>query len=197
MPEASELETHASFLSAFLRAPISTGAIAPSSRGLARRMVEDLDLESARTVVEVGPGTGSFTGSILAASPRARVLAVEINGDFATRLRTRFPRLHVVHDSVEQLPRHLADSGLGPADVVLCGLPWAILDTDTQRRLLDGICRSLGPGGRFATFGYVHCTVLPWSRHFRRLLRAEFSSVRTSQVVWKNLPPAFVYRCRR
>lgn len=74
----------ADFLTAFLRAPFSTGAIAPSSCALAPQMIAGVDLARARTVVEVGPGTGAFTGAILqACGEDTLVMAVELNGDFA------------------------------------------------------------------------------------------------------------------
>jgi phosphatidylethanolamine/phosphatidyl-N-methylethanolamine N-methyltransferase len=189
---------HADFLGAFLRAPLATGAIAPSSRVLARRMIEDLDLAGARTVLEAGPGTGAFTEAILQACGKdTRVVAVELNADFAARLAARHPDLHVVHDSVEHLPQHLAGLGAPAADVVVCGLPWAILRPAVQRPLVRGIARGLRDGGVFVTFGYVHCAVLPWNRHFHRLLENGFVGLRASRIVWRNLPPAIVYRWRK
>jgi phospholipid N-methyltransferase len=189
---------HADLLGAFLRDPVATGAIAPSSRLLARRMVEGLDLAAARTVVEAGPGTGAFTGTILEATgDDACVVAVEVNGRLAARLEARFPGLHVVHDSVEHLPRHLAALGRPQADAVLCGLPWAVFGPKAQERLLEGIRRGLRQGGVFVTFGYVHCALLPWTRHFHRLLARDFVDLTASPVVWRNLPPAIVYRCRK
>lgn len=189
---------HAEFLAAFARDPFATGAIAPSSRALAERMVENLELGTARTVVEVGAGTGAFTGAILAAcAPDALVVAVELNPVFVAHLERRYPRVRAVHASVERLPEVLSRRGLPQADVVVCGLPWAILDASTQGRLLSGIAGGLREGGGFATFGYVHCGLLPGSRRFRRLLDQDFIAFEASPVVWLNLPPAIVYRCRR
>jgi phospholipid N-methyltransferase len=125
------------------------------------------------------------------------VVAVERNGAFAARLRERHPGLHVLHASVEHLPRLLGALGRDKADVVLCGLPWAVLDAGTQRLLLRGISQSLHSGGHFVTFGYAHCAVLPGSRRFHRLVAADFTEVGRSPVVWNNLPPAIVYRWRR
>ena len=193
-----DLGEHAEFLAAFARAPFATGAIAPSSRALADRMIERLELGTARTVVDAGAGTGAFTGAILeACAPNAAVVAVELNAAFAARLERRYPRVEVVHDSVERLPDILARLGRPKADVIVCGLPWAILDAATQSRLLAGIAGALKDGGHFATFGYVHCGALPGCRRFRRLLDQEFVAFETSPVVWLNLPPAVVYRCRR
>jgi ubiquinone/menaquinone biosynthesis C-methylase UbiE len=66
-----------------------------------------------------------------------------------------------------------------------------------QEKFLTEMMRVLKPGGRFATFSYVHAVALPPARRFARLLPAYFRSISKSPVVWFNLPPAFVYRCRR
>jgi phospholipid N-methyltransferase len=161
-------------------------------------MLDGLDLARAHTVVEAGPGTGAFTGAILeACGEHTWVLAVELNADFAARLEGRYPRLHVVRDSVEHLPTHLAASGRPLADVVLSGLPWALMSPEKQRLLLRGISDGLRVGGVFVTFGYVHCSVLPRSRSFHRLTQESFTDFRASRAVWQNLPPAIVYRWRK
>jgi len=186
------------FLSAFLRSPLSIGAIAPSSRWLAARMVEGMDLETAETVVELGPGTGAFTGAILEhLGPESRYMAVELNEEFARRLRAARPDLHVVHDSAERLAEHLAAAGRAHADSIICGLPWASFPKQLQERIMSSTMQSLRSGGRFATFAYVHAAWLPTARRFRRFLEAHFTEVRTTPVVWRNLPPAFVYRCTK
>ena len=55
----------------------------------------------------------------------------------------------------------------------------------------------LRPGGQFVTFAYHAGTLLPAGRRFKKLLPRYFSSVEKSPTVWRNAPPAFVYRCRR
>jgi phosphatidylethanolamine/phosphatidyl-N-methylethanolamine N-methyltransferase len=55
----------------------------------------------------------------------------------------------------------------------------------------------LKPGGRFITFGYLQSLVLPAGRNLAVLLPTYFTSVSKSSVVWQNIPPAFVYCCRR
>jgi phosphatidylethanolamine/phosphatidyl-N-methylethanolamine N-methyltransferase len=39
--------------------------------------------------------------------------------------------------------------------------------------------------------------LLPAGGRFFKLLKKNFSEVKKSPVVWKNVPPAFVYRCIR
>jgi phosphatidylethanolamine/phosphatidyl-N-methylethanolamine N-methyltransferase len=189
---------HLRFLWTFLRSPVATGAVAPSSPGLARRMVEEAGIETAETVVELGPGTGPFTRAILdRIGPRTFFLAMELNPEFAAGLSQRFPGLTVVNDSAERLPDHLKAHGRAAADTILCGLPWAGFSRDHQERLMGAVVDSLRPGGRFATFAYIHACWLPPGRRLRRLLRSRFSHVERSRIVWRNLPPAFVYRCRK
>ncbi|MBI2931478.1 MAG: methyltransferase domain-containing protein [Planctomycetes bacterium] len=194
----ASLTERARFLFHFFRHPIATGAVLPSSRYLAESMVEDMNLTQAETVVEVGPGTGAFTGAILdRVGPRTFVIAVELNPAFAAHLRTKYPALHVINGSAENLRRELMDRGRTSADCVLCSLPWAGFPEDLQHRILDAIVETLRPGGAFATFAYVHAAWFPAARRFRQILEGRFRSVVSSPVVWRNVPPALVYRCER
>src|SRR5436190_19766759 len=72
------------FLREFIANPITTGSITPSSRHLARTIVEGLDLRDAETVLEYGPGTGVFTEFVLRElKPGAKFAAIELNPHFA------------------------------------------------------------------------------------------------------------------
>jgi len=186
------------FLAAFVRRPFDTGSITPSSTQLAAAMVEDMGIPEADTVIELGPGTGVFTDVIhRQLKPGARLLCFEINCDMAARLKERFPGVHVVNDSIESLSHHLEAEGHHGVDAAISGLPWAAFSPERQERLLDATVEPLRPGGRFATFAYSHAAWMPQARRFRELLDSRFSRVETSRVVWRNVPPAFVYRCRK
>jgi phospholipid N-methyltransferase len=190
------LHEHVFFLEKFLRKPITTGAVAPSSVYLAERITSGMGLEEANTVVELGPGTGAFTGAIVRRSkPGARLVAVELDPNFARRVQERFPEVNVLNIHAEDLPKHLGDTPC--VDSIVSGLPWAAFDADLQSRILRSVCAVLRPGGRFATFAYAHAAWLPPGQRFRKLLDASFSRVELTPVVWKNLPPAFVYRCQK
>lgn len=197
-PPPPRLGEWAHFLAQFVRHPIRTGAVAPSSRFLAARMIDDMRLGEARTVVELGPGTGSFTRAIESAlGGEALFLAVELNPTLAQSLSRRFSRTVVIHDSAERLVELLAGLDRTHADAILCGLPWASFHPALQERLMAAISASLVPGGRFATFQYIHASWFPTARRFRKLLERHFSDVRTTRVVWRNIPPAFVFRCTK
>lgn len=174
----------------FLRHPGRTGAIAASSRRLAAAMVAGIGVERADHVVELGPGTGVFTRAVLAQLKwGARLTAIELNPRLAGDLARRFASVDVVTGSAEELTRHVQK-----ADVVVSGLPWALFPAERQDRILDQISEILPPGGRFATFAYLHAAWLPAARRFEAALGRRFGFAGRSQVVWGNLPPAFVHR---
>lgn len=129
--------------------------------------------------------------------PRARLVVVEINRELARRLRNRLKGVDVIRGSVENLPKFLADRGVRRADAVVSSLPWTTFPPALQDRLLRAILKSLRPGGWFSTYVYVHSVWMPGARRFRRALGRVFRRVRRSPIVFRNIPPAFVYRCER
>jgi phospholipid N-methyltransferase len=192
------IREHILFVHQFIKQPVITGAIAPSSQWLAELMTEDMRLHEADTIVELGAGTGSFTRAITRkANPKAVVLAIEANRGLAERLRTQFSRVVIVNDSAERLPSHLAAVDRVSADCIICGLPWAGFSREHQERLMTGVTRAMRPGARFATFAYPNAAWLPPGRRLRALLHSSFRKVTTTRTEWRNMPPAFVYRCEK
>jgi phosphatidylethanolamine/phosphatidyl-N-methylethanolamine N-methyltransferase len=184
------------FLRMFLAEPNAVGAIAPSSSSLAAEIVRQAGVARSETIVELGGGTGSFTKAITDVAPReAMIISIEINPTFARLLSSRFGGVHVITDSAERIGHYLLAAARTSADCVVSGLPWAAFDDDLQSRLLAAISRVLVAGGIFATFAYVHASWLPAARRFRDRLHETFATVETTPIIWRNLPPAFVYRC--
>ncbi|PYS41796.1 MAG: ribosomal RNA adenine dimethylase domain-containing protein [Acidobacteria bacterium] len=161
-------------------------------------MIEDLRLGAAEAVLEYGPGTGVFTDFILRElKPDAKFAAIEVNPQFAAAFKARYPGVRLFQDTAANARDICNYAGMRSVDCIVSGLPWAALSKSTQVKCLDEMMHVLKPGGRFVTFAYVHGLALPAARTFASLLPNYFTSVSRSPVVWLNLPPAFVYRCRR
>jgi phospholipid N-methyltransferase len=177
---------------------VQTGAIGPSSAALARRIVEWIDFESARVVIELGPGTGAVTSHILERlKPGTKFFAVERNPAMVEALRARFPDITVHEASVAALPALCAQEGIEVADAMICGLPWAAFGEALQAELLSALLGCMRPHGQFVTFAYLQGLMLPSGRRFAQTLQGKFTEVGRSQTVWRNMPPALVYQCRR
>jgi phosphatidylethanolamine/phosphatidyl-N-methylethanolamine N-methyltransferase len=186
------------FLRQFVQSPRTVGAVLPSSGELAGAMLAPIDFAAARTIVEFGPGTGAFTREIAARlAPGCRYLGIELNETFVRELAAEFPRLTFVQGSVVDLDQILSAHGTSQIDAIVCGLPWATLPISLQDTVFGAIDRALVPGGAFMTFGYLQSLILPGAWALRRRLRQNFAEVGHSSVVWRNVPPAFAYICRK
>ncbi|MEV0587535.1 methyltransferase domain-containing protein [Nonomuraea sp. NPDC050310] len=186
------------FFGEFVRSPGTIGALAPSSPRLADAVCKPVPERGEPVVVELGPGTGSFTAEIQRRlGGRGHHLAVELNERLATRLASRFPGVDLVCGDAADLPKVLAERGFGHADVIVSGLPWAAFPTTVQEKLMDAVTAALTPGGAFTTFSYIHAIPLPSARRFRVLLGNRFEEVVAGRTVWGNPPPAFVFHARR
>ena len=88
------LREHLTFFRQFRQRFETTGAIAPSSRFLARaitRYLRQRTTDQPVRVLEIGPGTGAFTNSIVKhLQVGDRFDLVELNESFADHLRSRF-----------------------------------------------------------------------------------------------------------
>jgi phosphatidylethanolamine/phosphatidyl-N-methylethanolamine N-methyltransferase len=186
------------FLAAALRNPGQFGAVAPSSPSLAAVIASVVPTAGAPIVVELGPGTGAMTTAIEARlASDARHVAIELDPRMVGFLRQAHPGLEVVEGDAVKLHALLAERGIEQADAVVSGLPWALFDEATQVSILAQVASVIGPDGVFATFAYRHGMALAAARRFRRTLHATFGEVVLTPTVWRNMPPAFVYVCRR
>jgi phospholipid N-methyltransferase len=182
------------FLKEFIASPTAVGAIAPSSAGLARTIVEAAELDTASVVIEFGPGTGVFTERIVeSVSADCVFFALEVNERLAETTRRRCPGTKVFHDTASNATKYLQAMGVSHCDRIVSGLPWAAFPRSLQRELLDTVRDILKPGGLFVTFAYLQGLLLPAGLRFRRILSERFAKVTTTRIVWRNLPPAFVY----
>lgn len=175
-----------------------TGAISASSRHLGEKFIDFSDLSEAASVVELGSGTGVLTKQIqenLGAG--AEFFAMEINPAFVRETQKRCPSIAVYQDSAHNIHRYLEQHNLKGVDCIISGLPWSLFSPRYQEILLEEIFSSLNPGGEFLTFAYIHGLFLPSGKIYRKKLPNKFSLVDHSRIVWKNAPPALVYRAKK
>lgn len=174
------------FFYKFIRSPRSIGSVTPSSIFLAQAVIRPIDWSNIRAIVELGAGTGVFTGHIQRLKkPGCTGVIFEQDRELQHRLRQLYPHLHYGCDAEDVYPV-LRQLGLCEVDCVLSGLPFANFPDSLTDRLLDEIVHSLKPGGLFIAFQY--------SLQLRNKLSKRFTKVDLCFVPL-NIPPAFVYYC--
>jgi phosphatidylethanolamine/phosphatidyl-N-methylethanolamine N-methyltransferase len=194
MPDTHEtgLREHMLMASRFLRNPRTVGAVSASSRALAEAMVAGIPTDRPVTVVELGPGTGAFTGAIVERiAPGSKLLALDLEPTFVERIRRRWPSVDCVCASAADLEKLVNERHMNPVDHVVSGLPFASIPVAMTRAILDGIEHTLRPGGSFTTFQYLHGYFMPPGRTFRREMTERMHAAPRRQLVLKNFPFAF------
>lgn len=186
------------FLGAWVRNPARVGAVWPSSSRLSTKLARVAPGHGAPVVVELGPGTGAVTAEVVRRlAPDGRHLAVELDPAMARYLQGRHPGVEVVNGDAAKLTELLAERDVTRVDAVISGLPWSLFDRTTQRAILHQVVEVTGGTGAFATFAYSHTLPMASARRFRATLQETFDEVVMTRTVWRNVPPAFCYLCRR
>jgi phosphatidylethanolamine/phosphatidyl-N-methylethanolamine N-methyltransferase len=166
---------------------------------------------NARRILEVGPGTGAVTLQIVDdMRPQDHLVLVERNAEFVSHLRQRLAeipaaqaiqeRISLVHAAIEDLPDN------EQYDLIISGLPLNNFAVESVDQILSKLDRLLAPGGTLSFFEYVavrRAKSLVCSRSDRERLqgiaqvlgRFLQSEVRRD-LVWANVPPAWVHHVR-
>ena len=197
------------FLTGYLRAPNTVGALAPSSRALAEALCAPFRrcAEPAR-VLEVGAGTGAITrhlGTLL--GERDQLDICEIRADFVDILRRDVltggnfapavanGRVRLLQAAVQELA---CDD---PYDFIISCLPFSSFELRDVQEIFEVVRRGLKPDGVFCYFEYIGFrTASRWLSFGRRRNRVRSVSAFLSKnirdhqfsqrIVVRNFPPA-------
>ncbi|CAN5641807.1 rRNA adenine N-6-methyltransferase family protein [soil metagenome] len=176
------------FAQNFFKHPRMLGSLVPSSRFLVDQLLRQIDWPNARTIVEYGPGVGTFTGEILKRMrPDARLIVLEMNPSFVAYLRSHLDddRLVVAHSSAGAVQQVLADHQLQSADYIISGIPFSTIPPDERQAILKATHESLATGGEFLVYQFSS-KVLPH-------LKVQFGYVRTDFEPLNILPARLFY----
>jgi phospholipid N-methyltransferase len=190
-----------------------TGSVMPSSRFLARAMASEMSKpRGPARILEVGPGTGAVTRTLLRKlQPGDQLDLVELNERFFQVLQERFAcepdfapyrdRVQLIQGAVQTLP------GESLYDFIVSGLPLNNFPVSLVRVVFRTFHRLLKPGGTLSYFEYT------WARHLKTPFCGRRERVRLGGVgvvvgkyvrdcqirrdhVLVNVPPAIVRHLR-
>ena len=185
------LRDSARFLKSLVATPRLTGAVAPSGRALAREMATAAGAPSHGLVIELGPGTGPVTQSLIETRvPPERLVLVEYDPGFCRMLEGRFGGVRVIQGDAYDLSRTLASFAGQPIAAVVSSLPLLNQPPPRRTKLIADAFALMGPAGVFVQFTYGLQSPIP-----REACANRYSAIR-SRLILRNLPPAFVWTYR-
>ncbi|KZE63978.1 SAM-dependent methyltransferase [Fictibacillus phosphorivorans] len=179
-----------SFLAQYISNPRSVGAVLPSTRYLADKMVKKIDFNQAKYILEYGPGTGVFTDKLLQhRNPKTIIVLFENNREFYKILKEKYQgvdNLYIYNGSAEKVDWYMKECGIPYVDYVLSGLPFATLPKAVSHKILLKTSKLLRKNGKFITFQYTKVK--------KNFIEQFFSNVDVSLEI-RNVPPAMVLSC--
>lgn len=175
------------FLKQFLLNPRKIGAIAPSGKSLAKKMIQPINFKAAKCIVEYGPGTGSFTDGLVANKAKeTKLVLIEQNKDFCSELKKKYgskENVYILHGNAADVCKYLKKMEIKRADCVISGLPFTSLPKKESESILEATKKVIGKKGIFITFQYSMV---------KRKFFEQFFDIRRNLRVINNLPPAHV-----
>ncbi|HEY1362262.1 MAG TPA: methyltransferase [Xanthobacteraceae bacterium] len=184
------LDDEVRFIRSWIERPLTTGAVTPSGRALARTMASYIDAARPGPVIELGPGTGPVTEALIAQGvDPSRLILIEFDRTFCRLLRARYSSATVIQGDAYALRRLLGGLLQQPAAGVVSGLPLFTKPLRMRLRLLFEAFGLMSAGAPFVQFTYNTVSPIP-----KRLDRVEAEA---SERIWLNIPPARVWVYRR
>lgn len=175
------------FLKRLIKNPRSLGAIAPSSKQLARFICNHIHYNEADYLVEIGAGTGRFTRALLQFGvPASRLIVIELDPELAQYLRMNFPAVTVIQGDATLLASLLPLETKGRVRTIISGIPMVNLPKKIQKGIMDACFDVLDENGSVLQFTYgliSPISVKDFGLHGEKLGR-----------VMQNIPPATIWR---
>jgi phosphatidylethanolamine/phosphatidyl-N-methylethanolamine N-methyltransferase len=179
------------FLQQFWSNKKMIGSMRPSSRFLTEKMLENVNFNTSKVIVELGPGTGVFTKKIVEKmAPDAKLLVFELNDNFYNFLKSTIidDRVILIHDSAEKVQEYLTMHNLHAADEIISSLPFANFPDELRENIISKCYECIGEKGKFIQFQY--------STQLKNYLKMLYKEVNITFTPL-NFPPAFVYTCKK
>lgn len=186
---AERIEDEFRFFKTWAASPLSMGAVTPSSRAYARRMVELAKPDPNRFVLETGAGTGVVTEVLIESGfPRDKIVSIEYESEFCRLLEKRFPGINLIQGDAFDLGKTLGDHRSTKFGAILSGVPLLTAPKARRLRYIEDLLGRLAPGALITQLSYSLTPPVPE-------MPGRFT-VDKSRWVTFNLPPArvWVYR---
>ncbi|WNW01314.1 rRNA adenine N-6-methyltransferase family protein [Tenacibaculum sp. HL-MS23] len=167
----------------------TSGTVAPSSKYLAKKMLREIDFSTAKVIIELGPGNGAITNTILnEIEPNTVLICFEINDAFYKELKKiKHPQLIVIKASAENMRGEIKKLGYNEVNYIVSSLPLTIIPKEVSHNILQESYLLLNTKGIFIQYQY--------SLTYYKKLKGVFGDNIQLSFEPLNFPPAFIYNC--
>lgn len=180
-----------SFLKEAIRSLKTSGTVKPSSKYLIDHCLRDIDFSTAHTIIEFGAGDGCITSEILSrVNPDAHLFSFELNSKFYKHCLKKFSgnkQVSMLEKSALDFEQILFAHNIEKVDAIVSSLPLTLFDEEHVEILLSKVQDHLKLGSYFIQYQYS------LGQFFK--LKKTFDHVDV-QFTFRNVPPAFIYKCR-
>jgi len=175
------------FVRQFFKNKKMVGAITPSTKFLGKKMLKNIDFNSSKLIIELGPGTGVFTDLIIEQMAKdAQLYVFELNKNFYANLVDKIndPRVKILNDSAENIEKYIDKK----VDLIISSLPLMVFSNKLRENVITTSYKSLKKDGIYLQFQYT--------LQSKKILQKTYEKVDVSFTM-KNIPPAFIYYCTK
>ena len=179
-----------SFLKNLITQPKIVGAVAPSGQVLAKKMAAEIDFMRDGPVIELGPGTGVVTKTILDAGVKpTNLTVVEYSINFCDHLSHQFEKINIIQGNAIQIKETLPNIETGSVASFVSSLPLLYSSIPIRQQLLKEALELLQPGAPYIQFSYGRYSPIP--------IDTVDIKVKKSNWIFTNIPPARVWVYRK
>jgi len=164
----------------------NVGAIVSTSTYVVNDLVNKIDFDKAKVILEYGPGNGVITKQLLKSMQNDAVLFVfETNKNFVTDLlKINDKRLVIINADAEHAKLILKNRyKIEKVDYIISSIPFTFFSRRKRQKIIFRSHSLLKEQGKFITYQY---TWLIYS-----LIKQKFTAATISTTIL-NIPPAFI-----
>jgi len=168
----------------------TAGAVTHSSSRLVKRIIDNIDFENTKYLIELGPGNGSITVELLNHMKNdANLWAFEINKAFCELLESIGDRrMKVINESAEYLTKFINPQMVPGKKYIVSSIPFGILPEAQCDRIMEEIDSISDKDTVFIQYSYSFTQYRRFRKYFPKL-KTQFELI--------NIPPAFVFVGRK
>jgi phosphatidylethanolamine/phosphatidyl-N-methylethanolamine N-methyltransferase len=177
------------FIAGWLRRPLKTGAVLPSSRTLAKEMAKQINLHRPGAVIELGAGTGVVTHALLKTGlAPERLLVLERDEKFYEILLTSFHGPVIVCGDAAKLEDILKKHHIRQVSAIVSSLPLITLPKTTRAAIVEQMAALIRQGATLVQFTFGISSPISNAEQLKYGI-----SGKRMKVVMVNVPPAHVW----